>query len=376
MTPNSGRRLRVAHVVLQLGTGGMEKLLVEFARGAARDRPAPRFLCLGPRGPVADEIEACGCELVCLGLPPGRHPGAVAHLARRFARWQVNVVHTHNNVPLIYGGPAARLAGVPAVVQTRHGQALGTTSRHRLAFRIASLFADRVVCVSADGARLSAADGVSRRKLAVIPNGIDTSRFAYLGPAAGGPVVAVGRLVPAKGTDTLLRAVAVVTRQRPNFRLEIAGDGPIRPELEQLAADLGLGAAVRFLGNVRDVPALLARASAVALPSLSEGISLTLLEAMARGLPVVATRVGGTPEVVADGTTGLLVPPADPDRLAAALLDVWPVTERSCAMGRAGRERVERTFDVRRMVAEYDALYLRLLGRRAAGAPISEERAG
>jgi len=232
--------------------------------------------------------------------------------------------------------------------------------------RLASLLASRVVCVSQDSLELSAEEGIARRKLTVIRNGIDISRFAYLGPTLGGPVVMVGRLVPAKGVDTLLRAVASVVRRQPEFRLEVAGDGEARPGLKSLAGELGLGAHVRFLGNVQDVPALLARASALVLPSLSEGISLTLLEAMARGLPVVATRVGGNPEVVEDGVTGQLVPARDPDSLAQALLALWPGSERTREMGRAGRQRVEQLFDIKRMVADYEDLYLRLTGRVAA----------
>jgi glycosyltransferase involved in cell wall biosynthesis len=343
----------------------MEKLLVEFARHADRDRFDLRFVCLGPHGPVADEIAACGWEVNCLGVAPGLRAGLVYRLAREFARTRADVVHTHNNAPLIYGGPAARLAGVRAVVQTRHGQATGTSRRHRLAFRVATLFAQRVVCVSEDSRRLSADQGVAVRRLAVVRNGIDTSRFAYLGPVSGGPVVMVGRLVPLKGVDTLLRSVALVVRRRPEFRLEVAGDGEARPGLEALTRELGLGGHVRFLGDVRDVPGLLARAAGVVLPSLSEGISLTLLEAMARGLPVVATDVGGNPEVVKDGVTGWLVPPADPEKLAAALLDLGAVCDLTRAMGRAGRDRVERLFDVRRMVAEYEGMYHQLTSRFA-----------
>jgi glycosyltransferase involved in cell wall biosynthesis len=343
----------------------MEKLLVEFARHADRDRFDLRFVCIGARGAVADEIESCGWPVVSLGHAPGLRPRILYRLAREFTGSRADVVHTHNNVPLIYGGPAAALVGVRGVVQTRHGQAVGTTRRHRTAFRLASLCADRVVCVSADAMKLSAAEGVSQRRLTVIRNGIDTSRFAYLGPTPDGPVVMVGRLVPAKGVDHLLRATAVVARSRPGFRLEVAGDGEARPGLEALTRELGLTDHVRFHGTVRDVPGLLARASAVVLPSLSEGISLTLLEAMARGLPVVATRVGGNPEVVEDGVTGRLVAPADSDELAAALLELGTNTDRARAMGRAGRERVERLFDVRHMVAEYEALYVRLCGRKA-----------
>jgi glycosyltransferase involved in cell wall biosynthesis len=357
------RKLQVTHVVGQLRTGGMEKLLVELARHADRDRFDLRFVCLEDRGPVADEIEACGWEAVCLGCRPGLRPGTVWRLSRQFIRGCADVVHTHNNAPLIYGAPAARLAGVSAVVHTRHGRSPEAGRRQRTAVRLASLLASRVVCVSEDSGRLSAAEGIAGRKLTVIRNGIDTARFTYLGPAPDGPVVMVGRLVPAKGVDTLLRAAAIVVRQQPEFRLEIAGDGEARPGLEALSAELGLGEHVRFVGNIGDVPGLLARASAVVLPSLSEGISLTLLEAMARGLPVVATRVGGNPEVVEDGVTGRLVPASDPDALAAALLSVWPASDCTREMGRAGRERVERLFDVRRMVAEYETLYLHLTKR-------------
>ncbi len=343
----------------------MEKLLVEFAKHADRDRFDLQFVCLGPHGPVADEIAEFGWQVTSLGFAPGLRAGILYQLVREFARIRTDVVHTHNNNPLIYAGPAARLVGVPGVIQTRHGQSTGTSPKHRFAFRLATMCAQRVVCVSQDSRRLSAREGVADRRLTVIRNGIDTQRFTYLGPAPGGPVVMVGRLVPLKGVDTLLRAVALVVHQRADFRLEVAGDGEARPGLEALARELGLDNHVRFLGNVRDVPGLLARSACLVLPSLSEGISLTLLEAMARGLPVVATDVGGNPEVVEDGVTGRLVPPANPEQLAAALLELATVSEKTQAMGQAGRARVERVFDVRRMVAEYEALYLKVVRRGA-----------
>jgi glycosyltransferase involved in cell wall biosynthesis len=229
--------------------------------------------------------------------------------------------------------------------------------------RLAARFAGRVVCVSEDSKQLSEAEGIPRSKLAVIRNGIDTTRFAFRGPFPGGPVVMVGRLVAGKGVDTLLRAVELVVGRYPDFRLEIAGDGEVRPGLEALTAELGLSAFVRFLGTVQDVPGLLARSSSLVLPSLSEGISLTLLEAMARGLPVVATRVGGNPEVVEDGVTGRLVPARDAGALAQALVRVWSGADPGAEMGRAGRARVERLFDIRQMVADYESLYRRLIRR-------------
>src|SRR5262249_39965400 len=158
------------------------------------------------------------------------------------------------------------------VVATRHGQSFGVKQRQHTAFRLASWFANHVVCVSQDVADLSAQRGIAPRKLRTIWNGIDVDRFAYAGPRPGGPAVFVGRLVREKDVATLLNAVALVVKEEPAFRLEIAGDGVCRPELRQLAEQLGLQAHVRFLGEVRDVPARLQRASLFVLSSLSEGI--------------------------------------------------------------------------------------------------------
>src|SRR5262249_42341660 len=160
---------------------------------------------------------------------------------------------------------------------------------------------------------------------------IDLDRFAYRGPAADGPAVLVARLAPEKDVGTLLDAVALIVRDCPDFRLEIAGDGPCRAELERKAGPLGHH--VRFLGVVRDVAGLLAGARLFVLSSVTEGISLTLREAMARGLPIVATRVGGNPEVVAHEEPGLLVPPRAPAALAEAIRRCWTRPEMCSTLG-------------------------------------------
>jgi glycosyltransferase involved in cell wall biosynthesis len=352
------RPVCVAHVALQFNTGGMEKLLVEFARHADRQRFALRFLCLSGCGGVAEDLEACGWPVTNLAEPPGFRPGLVLRLAQLFRRWQVDVVHTHNTKPLIYAAPASRLAGVRRLIHTRHGQRFLAGRRETLVFRLASLLADRLVCVSHDSASLSVSEGIAAGRIATIWNGIDVARFAYRGPQGGGPAVMVGRLSPEKDVATLVRAAALVRRDYPAFRLDIAGYGPCLPALRRLVADLRLEDCVCFLGEVQDVPGLLARASVFVLPSLTEGLSLTVLEAMARGLPVVTTRVGGNPEVVVDGVTGLLVPEAAPDQLAAAVLRVLRAPEEGQRMGRAARQRAEELFDVRRMVAEYEDIYM------------------
>jgi glycosyltransferase involved in cell wall biosynthesis len=281
----------------------------------------------------------------------------VLQLARWFRRHRIDVVHTHDDRPNAHAAPAARLAGVPWVIHTRHHQGDRLRPRQALLASLVSRCNDRFVCISHDSARWAIDHGVPRGRVRTIWNGIDTQRFAYVGPTVDGPAIIVARLSPEKDVATLLRAVALAVHAEPAFRLEIAGDGPCRVELEQLAGELGLGARARFLGSVRDVAAVLARARLFVLSSLTEGISLTLLEAMARGLPVVATRVGGNVEVVAEGETGHLVPPRCPEQLAQTMLELWRGPDTGAGFGRAGRQRVEQQFDVRRMVAEYEALY-------------------
>lgn len=350
--------LRVVHVVGQLDVGGMEKLLFEFARHADRERFALTFISLSSRGPVAKQIEACGWPVIALDCGPGRRVDIIFRLARLFRRSQIDVVHTHNSRSLIYGAPAARLARIGRVIHTRHGQHYGASPAEIRAFRWASWFTDHVICVSDDSARLSLIDGVAPRRVRTIVNGVDPAKFAFLGPAAGSTVVAVGRLSPEKGYDTLLEAVALASAEHPPLRLELAGDGPCMPELRRIADRLKISDRVTFLGEVSDVPAVLARAALFVLPSLTEGISLTLLEAMARGLPVVATAVGGTPEAVIDGETGRLAPPRAPAELARMIVSALGDPEAGRRMGLAGRHRVETRFDVRRMVASYEQLYL------------------
>jgi sugar transferase (PEP-CTERM/EpsH1 system associated) len=358
-----GRRLRICHIVLQLRVGGMEQLLLEFARRADRARFDLCFVSLESRGSLADDIEACGWPVLALEEPPGLRAGLVPRLSRLFRRLRLDVVHTHNTKPLLYGAPAAWLAGVPGVVHTRHGQSYKATPRKLTLFRLATCLVNQVVCVSRDCAQLSAADGVSPAKLSTIWNGIDTTRFSYRGPQPHGPAVFVGRLSPEKDVATLLRAAALVVQEEPAFQLVLAGDGACMPALCDLARKLGITEQVHFLGEVRGIPQLLAEASLFVLPSLSEGVPLTILESMAAGLPVVATRVGGIPEIVVDGQTGLLVPAAAPEALARALLSVWRDPEGGRRMGLVGRDRILECFDTRHMVAQYEALYETVRGR-------------
>jgi glycosyltransferase involved in cell wall biosynthesis len=366
---NIARPIRVAHVAQQLDTGGMERLLSEFARHSDRALVEPCFVSIGPRGRVADDIEACGWAVATLAEPPGLRPGIIYRLARLLGERQIDVVHTHNTKPLLYAGPAARLAGVRAVVHTRHGRRHGATRRQNFLFRLAARCVDRIVCVSEDSARLCRRDGIDRAIVQTILNGIDLDQFPCSGPSSNGPAVFVGRLTPEKDIPTLLHAARRVVVTQPGFRLVIAGSGPCASELKDLSTRLRIAEVVEFPGEVRDVPKLLRKASMFVLPSITEGLPLTVLEAMASGLPVVATAVGGVPEAVEDGVTGALVPSGEPIALADAVLHVCSDTDKARAMGLSGRLRAETLFDVRRMVSQYEVAYAEIL--RADGGAVA-----
>jgi sugar transferase (PEP-CTERM/EpsH1 system associated) len=351
-------RRHIAHLTLSLDVGGQEKLLLEFARHIDPARFTLAFVALGGHGKLADHIEGLGWRVIALDEPPGLRPAMIWRLWRLFRRERFDVVHTHDDKPLLYAGPAAWLARVPRRVHTHHhGHVPQIGRRQERLVRWAARLVNPFVCVSHDAARYAALQGIARARLRVLWNGTDLERFAHQGPQPGGPAVVVARLSPEKDVQILLYAVRQVVDALPGFRLEIAGTGPCCAELVKLAAALRLDEHVRFLGEVSDVAALLGRASLFVLPSQSEGISLTILEAMASGLPVLATAVGGNPEVVEDGRTGLLVPPRDSVALAHGLLRLAGDRDEAQLLGRAGRRRVEAHFDSRKMIAQYEALY-------------------
>lgn len=355
-------RTRVMHVSLGTQLGGMERLLVEFAKFTDRSRFELSFASLESRGNIANEIEALHWPVYEFNKQSGLRPGVVVRLSQQMRKCHTQVVHTHNTSAFIYGVLAARLAGVSQIIHTRHGQRFGASSRETFLFRRLTSLARRVACVSEDGRRLSEQEGVPTRKLCTILNGIDLRRFHFAGIKPYAPAISVARLSPEKDIASLIRAIPLVLPKLGSnagtFTLNIVGDGSQRSALERLTHELKLNERVQFLGQKNNVQDLLTNASMFVLPSLTEGISLTLLEAMARGLPVVATRVGGTPEVVVDGHTGLLVSTQRPDELAAAIAHLFQNPATAERMGQLGRQRVEQSFSITRMIRAYEEEYV------------------
>ncbi len=363
-TAGGSRPPRVCHVSLTLQTGGLERLLADIARHHNADQCRPEFLALNEVGRFADVIRDAGCTVHTLRRS-GRF-GQLRQMVRLFRAGRFDVVHTHNTYPHIYASIAARLAGVPVVVNTRHGQRSGHGWKSRTQFRWASHLVDKIIAVSDDAAHLCVqADRVSKRKVVRVWNGIDIDDFHFSGPAAATVAISVARLSAEKDFPTLLRAMSIAVQQVPDLVLKLVGDGPERGRLEDLTQELNLARHVEFLGERTDVPALLAEAGFFVTASLTEGISLTLLEAMAVGLPVIATSVGGNSEIVDAPRTGQLVPSGDAAGLASAIVAMCQQSDRWLALGRAGRARVEQHFEVRRMVADYERLYRELLAAKS-----------
>jgi glycosyltransferase involved in cell wall biosynthesis len=363
--------LTVVHVVASLEVGGLERVVFDLVTHANRNRVTPRVVCLEHPGALAPRFAAAGVPVDCLPQSRGM-TGRILRLARLLRDTGADVMHAHNVKAHLHGALAARLAGVVAV-STKHGRNFPTSHLSRAANRVACRVCSDLVGVSSDCAAIwRDVESANAAKVSVITNGIDLAAFPCWSGHMDEPAraVSVARLSAVKDPVTLLHAARRVVDRYPAFRLDLVGDGPLRPEVEGTIARLHLGDVVRVRGTVEDVSGALRGASFFVLASTSEGVSLTLLEAMATGLPVVATRVGGTPEVVSHGETGLLVPPRAPEQLADAMLWLLRRPDVRRRMGAESRRRVENRFNVLHTVDAYEQMYARAVdayNRRRAG---------
>jgi glycosyltransferase involved in cell wall biosynthesis len=388
------RRVRVVRVIGRLNVGGpalhatllterldperYDSLLVAGTEGAEegnhlvlRGRPLERLVVL-PR--LSREIR------------PGRDLRVLGELVRLLRHVRPDVVHTHTAKAGALGRVAARLAGVPVVVHTYHGHVFRgyfSPKRTRLFLAIERWLArrtDRLLAVSETVRRELLELGVGRPdRMDAVPVGLDLERFlvsragrralrAEIGVGADVPLVGiVARLVAIKAHEVFLRAAARVAARRPETLFVVVGGGERRTELERLAAALGLGPRIRFLGWRADLERIYADLDLAVLCSHNEGSPVSLIEAMAAGTPVVGTRVGGIPDLVEDGVTGCLVPPGEPGPLAEAIVALLEAPERRRALGAAGQRRVRLRHGAEHLLARIDSLYQTLVEVARAG---------
>jgi glycosyltransferase involved in cell wall biosynthesis len=375
--------IRLLKVVTTLMCGGTEHQFMALGRALDPGRFALEFACLRRSGGFAAELDARGIPLREYGISTFVSVNAVAQqvrLARDLRRSATEIVHSYSFYGNVFAIPPARLAGAPVIIASIRDRGVYLTPAQQAVQRQVCRLADCVL-VNADAVRgWLLGQGYDPAKIAVIRNGVDLGQFACppeaarvrrsLGVPSGAPLVAVAsRLNRLKGIEHFLEAAAIVGRRFPAVRFVVIGDtSPAERSyfylLAGLAERLGIRDRVVFTGLRRDVPDLLACAAVSVMPSLNEALPNVLLESMAAGAPVVSTRVGGTPEVVEDGVTGLLVPPGNAGALARAIDRLLSDPDLAARLGQSGREFVRRRFSMDAMVRTTERLYHTLLEKR------------
>jgi sugar transferase (PEP-CTERM/EpsH1 system associated) len=373
--------LRVLHVLNRLATGGTENVVLRLIGGLDEQIFEHRLAAVRGMDPAFSGLALPGGELLLDGKEDSGFEFLILRLARVMRAYRPHIVHSRN-WGTIEAIPAARLARVPVVIHSEHGYDLDMLTglpRRRRIFRRASYgMADAVFAVTRELCDFHARQAwISPERIRVIYNGVDTQRFRprpeeriSLRRRFGLPqecfiVGTVGRTVTIKDHPTFLRAVESMVLKGINAHALLVGSGPELERNRQLAKDSSvLAGRVTFVGSSDEVPDILNTMDVFALTSISEGMSNTLLEAMATGLPVIATNVGGNPEVVVDGDSGWLFQPRDAEALASRLMSLASDENQRRQLSLAARQRIVERFSLARMLNDYSNLYLELAARR------------
>lgn len=359
--------INVLHLCESSDTGGAESVLVNIAENLDKDR-FTSIVCLLSDGWLKSQLDVRHIETVVIPQPHSLDLLWLFRFYRLLKEREINVIHSHEFATNVYASFLSKLVGI-SVIATAHGKNYYTDKwRRRMAYRFVAR-QSVMVAVSADLKQfLSERVGIPPGNIRVIHNGIDLRRYEAkgvsrqvrkeLGIKEGQPVIGtVGNLFAVKGQSYLLRACRIVASAFPNFVLLVAGEGEQLSFLEKEATSLGIASNVKFLGFRSDIPSILEAMDVFILPSLSEGLPLSVLEALALQIPVVATNVGGIPEVIEEGVTGYLVPPRNPEALADNILSLLRHPEVAINIGRAGRRKMEKSFRLEKMIKDYQSLY-------------------
>jgi glycosyltransferase involved in cell wall biosynthesis len=350
--------------------GGTERQMTELIQRIDRDRFDVHVACFHKEGAWLERVEACA-PVTAFPIHGFARPATLARAAA-FARWcrlqRIAIVQTCDLYANSFALPASALAGVAVRLGSRRELNPDKSAAQIALQRHAYRCAHGVIANSNAAASVLETEGIPRQRIHVIANGVSLERFSQRSAQRSvNTIITVANLRQEKAHEVLLAAAARLAPRYPNLQVLIVGDGPRAAELRALATTLGVGTQVSFLGHREDIPALLAQADAYVLPSRSEAFPNGAIEAMAAGLPVVASRVGGLLDLIDDGRTGLLVKPDDPSALADALESLVLSPAHAAKLGASAREEVTRRYAFDRMVRAFEDLYLSQLG--TAGAP-------
>lgn len=365
----------IIHLITELDTGGAQMALLRFLGRHDRAQYRPLVACLynGDKV-VAQQIRALGVEVIDLGMTRPYRFDALWRLFRLLRQERPSILHCWLYHADIIGRVIGRAAAVPHIITSRRDVYIGGRQRDWL--KRLTAFLDHKTIAVCDAARQVEIEqaGGHPDKVVTIYNGLDIPQFEAelardptrfrqeLGvPDNAFLIGVVARLHPQKGHKYLLQALQTLRSQFPQIYCLIAGGGSLRSELETAVTDLNLSASVQFIGNRQDVAAILSVCDLFVLPSLWEGFPNVILEAMAAGTPIVATTVDGVPELIENGETGLLAPPADSQALAQAIAQMIQNQGKAAAMAQGARQVVQTTFSIERTVTQIEALYQQLL---------------
>jgi glycosyltransferase involved in cell wall biosynthesis len=374
--PATVRPIRICFLIDELAPAGTETQLLALIRHLDRRRFRPYLCLLRGDNPVSRELEPADCPVLRLGV--GRLLGLTALTgAVRFARFlrreRSDILQAYFPDSSYLGVPAAWLARVPHRLRTRNNVGHWLTPLHRLLGRALNRFSTGTIANCAAARRALLADErPDPTKVVVLENGVDLSRFRAVPiqtreqVGTQQVVGVVANLRPVKGLDVFLEAAARLARVNRDVVFRVAGEGELRPTLEHEAARLGLGDRLQLPGSVANVPGFLAGLDVAVLPSRAEGMSNALLEYMAAGRAIVATAVGATPDLIDDGTHGLLVPPGDAGRLAEAIGRLLTDPALAQRLGESARLRAWQRYSREAMVRRFEDFYQRLADTRRA----------
>nr|WP_321403131.1 glycosyltransferase [uncultured Desulfobacter sp.] len=356
-------RIRILHLAPHMNFGGAEIMIRNLVQFTDKKKFEPMVATwLG--GELADNLEKEGIKV--FQVPAAPKPLRWAGLRRLIRQEKVDILHTHLFVAGFYGRLAAIGNGRLKVIRTHHGMTFKTKTIRRVIFETVLYPLSSCNTAVSDSViqHLTGALKWKPKRMRLIRNGIDVDRFRATREGMHDPItiLAAGRLSKEKGFDVLIKALHLLAERKRDFRCLIAGDGPEKAALLDLGQRLGLGERIEFLGYVRDISQLMKKGDLFVIPSHHEGLPLSLLEAMASGLPVIASAVGGIPALLMPDK-GWVVPPANPEALADAIENAFNNPDTALGMGQRAQADVLNAYDIKQTVRNYEDLYLQLIQR-------------
>lgn len=369
MNRNNKRKTNVVHLVEELTIGGLEKILTAIVLNLNKKKYNVSVWCLREGGFFADKLVKEGIDVKVLHISTSRNPLSIYKLYRLLKSHKFDIIHTHAYSAGTIGRISAFLAGVPVIISHNHSVYGYYHKYYHFVEWLLSLITDSVICISEVVNRFAnEAQRINFRKLITIHNGIDdvcavTEKRCFdlrkeLGiPIHHSVIGTIAHLEEHKGLEYLLEAASLLLALRRDISFLIVGEGALKRTLKKLCINLKIEKNVIFAGERSDIPEILFSIDIFVLPSLREGLPLTILEAMACGKPVIATNVGGVSEVVKNGVSGILVPPGDPEAIHGAMIELLGDTEKMNKIGSEGKRICNENFNSRIMVEKIEDLY-------------------